>query len=453
MRFLWDVGSIGLLVFLLAVNVYRAGSQSVTIDEATTYLWFASKPWYQVFHSYDANHHILHTILVKLSTGAFGLSSLALRLPSLLGGVLYFAGCLTLSRNWFGRNWLGLAALASLTVNPYVLDFLSCARGYGLALAFLVWGLFFAARREAGDGWRAGIAFGLCVGSNLSFAAPLAGILAWAAWRDLHSGRCRELAGLVLAFAVTSLSLWFGPAAKVQPEHFYLGVPTAWESFESMYQIVITGDQGAPALIPWLAYGPHAAAAWIGGIVMIAAFLSLRGKRDSRLSLALSGFAGALAVIAAMHYLRGTPWPWGRALLFFLVLIPLLWLLVAERTSRWVAAPLAAVLVHFGMQFRTHYYIDWPEHAPIAEIVSRMESARPPGAASVSGNWVFAQAIEYHRLQRKLHWMQPVERAEPAGPGHDFYVFADGEGQTAAKLGLRVAYRDPFSGTFLAVPK
>ncbi|MBX9602237.1 MAG: hypothetical protein K2X35_14615 [Bryobacteraceae bacterium] len=453
MRFLWDLGSIGFVLFLLTVNVYRAASQSVTIDEATTYLWFAGKSWYHVFHEYDANHHILHTILVKLSTGAFGLSSLALRLPSLAGGALYLAGCLTLSRNWFGRTWLGGAALLALTINPYILDFLSCARGYGLALAFLLWGLRFASRGEPGDGWRAGIAFGLSLGSHLSVAAPLAGMLLWIAGRDLHSGRCRELIGLSLTFAVTSLSLWFGPAAQVRPEHFYLGVPTAWESFESMYQIVITGDQAAPALIPWLPHGPLAAAAAIGGILLSGLVLFRRGKRDPRLALVLFGLAGAIVVIAGMHYVRGTPWPWGRALLFFLVLIPLLWLLVAERTSRWLAAPLALVLVHFALQFRTHFYIDWPEHAPISEIVSRMEAARPPGMASVSGNWVFAQALEYHRLQRGLPWMKPVVREQPPVRGHHFYVFARSEDEAAAQLGLQVSYRDPFSGTFLAIPK
>lgn len=61
-----------LLGVVLAINIYRAATQSVTHDEALTYELFAAEPWSTVFHSYDANHHVLYTILCKIATGILG---------------------------------------------------------------------------------------------------------------------------------------------------------------------------------------------------------------------------------------------------------------------------------------------------------------------------------------------------------------------------------------------
>ena len=70
------------------MNVYRAATQSVTIDEAFTYNAFLAGPVDDLFTKYDANHHILNSLLAKLSISLLGLSELTLRLPSLLGGLL-----------------------------------------------------------------------------------------------------------------------------------------------------------------------------------------------------------------------------------------------------------------------------------------------------------------------------------------------------------------------------
>ncbi len=112
-----------LLALIFVVNVYRAATQSITHDEAYTYLLFVSGTWSEVFSVYTANHHILHTFLVKLSIDTFGLSELTMRIPSLLGGLLYLVTSYRLVSLLFDRFGPRLLALALLTLNPYVAHF------------------------------------------------------------------------------------------------------------------------------------------------------------------------------------------------------------------------------------------------------------------------------------------------------------------------------------------
>jgi 4-amino-4-deoxy-L-arabinose transferase-like glycosyltransferase len=79
-----------LLGFLFATNVYRAATQSIVHDEALTYQFYLSRPSSFLFTFYDANHHFLSTLLMKLSTSLFGYSELSMRLTSLAAGGLYF---------------------------------------------------------------------------------------------------------------------------------------------------------------------------------------------------------------------------------------------------------------------------------------------------------------------------------------------------------------------------
>ena len=83
------------------MNVYRAVTQSVAIDEAYTYNVFLAGPVGDLFTKYDANHHILNSLLSKLSISVLGLSELTLRLPSLLGGLLYLITGFWLCRRLF----------------------------------------------------------------------------------------------------------------------------------------------------------------------------------------------------------------------------------------------------------------------------------------------------------------------------------------------------------------
>jgi hypothetical protein len=103
-RLNWQHPTILLLIVLFAANVYRAATQSVAIDEAFTYNIFLAGPVSDLFTKYNAAHHVLHTMLCKVSISLLGVSELALRLPSLLGGLLYLVTSFRICRYLFGQD-------------------------------------------------------------------------------------------------------------------------------------------------------------------------------------------------------------------------------------------------------------------------------------------------------------------------------------------------------------
>ena len=64
--------------FPLIWSVIRATIQSVTIDEAYTYRYFAAKSLSTVWTG-DSNNHVLNTLLIWISTRLFGTSAITLQ--------------------------------------------------------------------------------------------------------------------------------------------------------------------------------------------------------------------------------------------------------------------------------------------------------------------------------------------------------------------------------------
>jgi hypothetical protein len=169
----------------LIVVVIRAATQSITIDEAAAYEAFVQHGARSMWIA-NAGNHVLFTVLAVLTTSVFGPHVFALRLPTLFGAAMYFGSAVYLCRVVVTGAVRRTIFLTAFCLNPLILDFLVAARGYGLALGFLLIAvcvltsvllrvdtLKFVARDFrllAG----ASAALGLSVCANFSFASPVA---------------------------------------------------------------------------------------------------------------------------------------------------------------------------------------------------------------------------------------------------------------------------------------
>ena len=177
-----------LLSVVFLINVFRACSQSITYDEAVTYHYYVAAPWSRLLAKL-ANNHLVNSLGCRATTWLFGTSELTIRMPSLGGGMLYLASLLLVCHYGFGAGPFLLLATALIALNPMVLDFLSAARGYGLALGFLLAGMYQLlmyldqpdARFYNGKGRRrlivAAVCLALAVHSNLSFLIGAGGLV------------------------------------------------------------------------------------------------------------------------------------------------------------------------------------------------------------------------------------------------------------------------------------
>jgi hypothetical protein len=143
----------GTCMLLFAFAVARAARVPLTFDEAAAFLRYIDTEFPSVFHttllsifSFEvATNHFLNTLLTKICYAVAGSSELALRTPNLLGYAMYLWFALLIVRRCRDRA-IAIAGFLLLNLNPYLLDFFTLSRGYGLSLGFLLGALYFLFR-------------------------------------------------------------------------------------------------------------------------------------------------------------------------------------------------------------------------------------------------------------------------------------------------------------------
>ncbi len=139
----FKVAIAGISLFFIVFLVDRAIVAPITFDEAATYLNYISAGPMAVFNLNSANNHLVNTLLTKFFSALGGNSEFVLRLPNLLAFVVYLFFSFLILNRFVKNKILVVFGYFLLAANPYVLDFFSLCRGYGLSLAFLMASLFF----------------------------------------------------------------------------------------------------------------------------------------------------------------------------------------------------------------------------------------------------------------------------------------------------------------------
>lgn len=141
----WSELIIAVLSMSLLVYVsFRAWLVPFYSDEATTFLFYIQPGSFQPFYAHlDANNHVLNSAFAHISYLLFGPSSLAIRLPNVLGfGVLLLS--IWNTRTYFKNKLNWIALFTSICLTHYLLDFFSISRGYGLSFGLLLGSVAFS---------------------------------------------------------------------------------------------------------------------------------------------------------------------------------------------------------------------------------------------------------------------------------------------------------------------
>lgn len=189
-------------IVLLTYLGLRAHYVPLTYDEAASYLRYIVSDARSVFDFSVATNHWLNSLLTRLSYTVFGSSPLALRLPNLIGALIYLA-CAAAIVGRLRHRGIALGGFVLLTTNPYVLEYFALSRGYGLSIAMLAGSVYVllrwleeppvSARARRGLAWALSLAGG-AVAANFSLLSVFLAIAAVAVLR-LVWRRGREPAG------------------------------------------------------------------------------------------------------------------------------------------------------------------------------------------------------------------------------------------------------------------
>jgi hypothetical protein len=413
-------GAAALAVFVF--HVYRAGQLAITTDEAFTFQRFVGVRWLDLLRGYDANHHILHSILCKLSVGAFGAAEWSLRLPALAGCGLYLYYARRLAMHFAGTGPAMLASFLWLCGLPQIAEYLSLARGYSLGLGCLAAALWHAVQPE--PRWpRVSAWLGLSVASNLVFLIP-AGAL-----------------GLVCLRQSRALPALTAPAAAVLA--WTLAVPLHYASLDNYYFGVKTWNESVHSLLvfPWLKAG--AALALVLGAA--AAWRAAGATRQLAQLLAL-----ALALPGILFVFRNVPLPYERTGIYLLFLLALL----VGPACRWPRAELPLALLFGGLAVAAGSHLSarqsgvWTFDAFQRAGMERIRRESPAGPVRVAGTFPLEYGAEFYRRVWRLPWPAVAQWKE--GLECDYLLWRTDESHAPPPAGFTALVRDEASGVVLA---
>nr|WP_294858001.1 hypothetical protein [uncultured Fluviicola sp.] len=130
------------LIFAFSYVLIRGFTLGITHDEALTYKIVQGDEALRG----TANHHWLNTQLSSFCTYLFGAKEFILRLPNILSFAVFWLFLFRISLTFLKSSFTQITLLLLLCGNPFILDFFSLCRGYGLSLAFVTASLFYLFR-------------------------------------------------------------------------------------------------------------------------------------------------------------------------------------------------------------------------------------------------------------------------------------------------------------------
>jgi hypothetical protein len=268
----WGAVGWGLALLFFALAVVRAALVPLTYDEAASYLRYIVSDPLSAFNFAVATNHLLNTLLTKAAYLVAGGHELVLRLPNLLAYAAYLSFSLLIARRVTDKA-VALAGFLLLNLNPYVLDFFSLSRGYGLSLALLL-GMFYFLLRSVplltADGGG---------GPDLTRALVLGGAATWANFTLVNV----FIAVLVLLFCAFALSNKLSRSARApeSPRPGPAGRASAWRwLFAGVFMLLVfSQDAGLSSRLyePVLVRLPGLTEAELGLVEV--SRLDVRGRR------------------------------------------------------------------------------------------------------------------------------------------------------------------------------
>lgn len=445
--------------------VARACIQSVTIDEADSFLTFATGPTWAAWYPAAANH-LLNTLLERLSWMIFGFSQVSMRVPALLGAVIYLTSAVSICSRFTGPIFR-LIVFTCLVLNPFVLDYLVAARGYSLAAGFLlaaiavIWARFASLKKLA----FCSTLLALSVAANFSFAiADLAVGAALLIVTMISEHRRVVRVGIngILPGTAVVIFLCSSVLLHWRNSEFVFGARSLHEMWGSLSRASFPPPN--PEIVNELLYpmwsriGTPLCVAAI--VLLCAQVLALLFRRQGGIAITLS--SAALFTIA-LHWLvfhkLGLLLPKARTGLFFAPLLTLVFVAGADALPRRWSFPgmvvLAVAAVYFLTCLRLHYFQEWRFNEDSKQVfwVAR-DIERRCGIHDFATEWHYVAALNFYRQQYAYDSLKPfVAVNKDAFPnGKDAYIFWYYDGEPLLKSEeLSVWYHNQITGATVAV--
>lgn len=460
-------------ISLLLFVIYKAATTSFTHDESYSFLKYVHQPFMDIISYKTAytNNHILNSVLMKYCEVFFGNSEFALRLPNTLAFVLYLFYVFSfLNKN---AKALLIPGFVLFTVHPYLLDFFSLARGYGLSIAFMTMSMYYLVESIKTTSLRNMGLFNMsaffAVFSNFSMLNfYVAALITFITLRYLSSSQKYNSRFFFADNKVNGISLLIFIAFLFEPIR----------RISKMKLLDFGGKQGfmfdtVGSSLDDLVYEMHITNGWVLTfktticiIVFGALFLVLIKliKKDSawvnsHISLiAVTALLFAVVSISLMqHWLLGNDFYIHRFALFFYALFVFVFVSVLNYVYHIMNSLIKALsyliaslwILNFIVNHNLAYYKDWKFDQNTKHVMSYLEKNHQTDKNIRLGvTWLLEPSTNYYRYTHNLNSILPTHRRGLQSLDDYWYILKEDENYPNIN-GKPILFEDVKIGSFL----
>jgi hypothetical protein len=447
-----------LVAILLGIGLffytnYRAATLSLTHDEGVIYQMISKHSAWKIFNYVIPQDHMVNSLMMKFSCMLFPDSEYTLRLPNLTGHLLYIIFSILLLLKLRNPHLL-ITGFILLNFNPYLLDFFSVARGYGLSVSIMMVSIYFGfdflqsrKMRSLILAFLFAVISVLTVYTLLNYFVALSGIIILTMLIGAILVRFRpERKSLItngiylLVMAVSAgwifLQLYI-PLQRVQSEQFIYQAFSANFYGGTIRPIVFRSiyNSDPKTTVDIVSYG--LVAAYILAFILMT-WLAVR--KNFSFAGRLLFYSFVLSVIVALsvyvqYELFNIRFVQNRTATFLvpLMMLTVIGLLEEGTLIRHLKVPALVLAYVFALLFVINtgkhanfkWYIDWQYDSSTREMMNDLikDAGENPGKEIKMGIvWLHEPSINFYREAWKLDWLRKADRKGYTGDFDYYYV-------------------------------
>lgn len=367
-----------------------------TYDEIWTLSTYSKESIFDILQMTkpDANNHLLNSIFIKFFLQLPGNEVVLSRLPTLLAFIpyAYFVNRIsTRFESFFGR----LVFIFFMLANPFVLDFFTVARGYGLMLAFETGSIFYWFKFRTTSN-----SLYIFKAMALSFLAVLANFSMFNLVITFHLFLFIDIVYLkkvkifliaLIIEAILYLAFIFPPIVKLIISHsLNYGGRSNWIE-DSLVSLL---HYSSYKLIP---ISICVILSW--AFVLTALLMFMRFYRNTRLLWLTSILFLLILINTVQHLFFQTPYPLDRTALYYYPIIALLITTFIEQFSQPLrkfvfTIAISVIGVNALFNFNLHKTILWDFDAYSLIILNKVSQKNK--LVKIDYSWPFQSVVEYY---------------------------------------------------------
>jgi hypothetical protein len=467
-----------LLCSLTAYTFLRSFLVDFTWDEAATWLSYVRFGYWQPGEAgfLDANNHLLNTLFMVTLNNMLGSDVWMLRLHTLFFAAIYMLGSYFLVKKIPDARQQVIAFIL-ITAHPYLLDFFSLARGYGIGMACMMASWFSLYTYVQKPSIPKLLTIILC--SMLSVLAYFGqlnmAIGLWSAlilhhlyqWKlNKSSLRCAMVANMTLLFPAGLFLIWLVPLLwKMQDSgNFYAGGDAGFyqDTLKTLAVNIGYGKWGdSPISLTIVVCVGIILAYWFFSCIRMVRKKIVPDPQQLFPVLIWLMLLLAFSSLIIQHHVLGTPYPRDRMAVIFLpgLMICLAWIFpqwkfkLSQTIFSYTLATL--VLFHFLQTMNLHRSFEWRNNAHNLKMFEQLNDIKefPPcrNKIFVSAGDAFFSVLNYYRITRNWqHVEQVFHDMEQFNAGADYFVMTAEDIQKHSGLPVKMIYTDRTTGNILA---